>query len=210
MRVSFSTVGFHQLDSWLGASTRASCHVRLCSTAGPPAVMGMAGHAGFQASWQWVAVILRPMFHSGLFVNRCVWWLNPMKIPNLGYSWLYVCTMYIYIYIIHTYHTIPYHYITLHYITLHYITLHYIYTYIHIYIYTYIYIYIFMLPCSVSLAPPMVWVPRWCPSPSVLHAICSISSIQPRIFSISDFQRFICYLLEDLSSTHTPSKYTYS
>ena len=28
--------------------------------------------------------------------------------------------------------------------------------------------------------------------------------------SISDFQRFICNLLEDLYSTHTPSKYTYS
>ena len=102
----------------------------------------------------------------------------------------------------------------------------YMYVHMHMYMCRYIYMYICIYAAVFRVAgpPPMVWVP---PSPSVLHAICSISDVQPRICklfaeflpsshvsekfcSISDFQRFMYYLLEGLYSTLTPSKDTYS
>ena len=82
-----------------------------------------------------------------------------------------------------------------------------------------------MVPSSVSPPPPpppWVWSPGsspnsllfasywqnfWGPA-SYLLGLCSISDYQPRIYYIGT-----CYLLGDLRSTHTPSKYlraTYS
>ena len=58
--------------------------------------------------------------------------------------------------------------------------------YVCMYVCIYIYVYVYMVPVGVRLPPPppMVWSPRWCPSPSVLHANCSISGVQPRICTL--------------------------
>ena len=65
----------------------------------------------------------------------------------------------------------------------------YVFMYIYIYIYIYVNIYIHKCICIYGLVfrvptpptPPMVWVPRQHPLPFYLHAIGSISEVQPRI-----------------------------
>ena len=101
----------------------------------------------------------------------------------------------------------------------------YIYTYIHIYIYTYTYIYIntYMVSCSVFLPrPPPQWYgsPASTPFPSMGKILAAL--LRSSLVFARSLQHFwlpashllgTCYLLDDLRSTHTPSKYlraTYS
>ena len=100
----------------------------------------------------------------------------------------------------------------------------YIYIYIHIYIYiyihTYIYIYIYIWSRPPSLhpppsPPPMGWVPRYhTPFPSICKLLAAF--LRSSFVFARSLQHFwlsashllgTCYLLGDLRSTYTPSKY---
>ena len=79
-----------------------------------------------------------------------------------------------------------------------------------------IYIYIYGISCSVFLppTPPMAWVPRLHPLPSICKLLAAFLR-STLVFARSLLHFWLpashllgtCYLLDDLHSTHTPSKY---
>ena len=142
----------------------------------------------------------------------------------IQYIYIYKYTVYIYIYCVYIYILCIYIYIYTVHIYILYIYILYIYT-VYIYILCiYIYcVYIYMIPSSAREVPP----PEWDGSPDSTPPFPSICKLLAAFLKSSLlFARFLqrfwlpashllgtCYLLDDLHSTHTPSKYlraTYS